>query len=835
MVQTVTPKPILKNLVLTATMIRVRRAIPGWFHAGSVVVLLLGLLASAGSLRAAPPAQTAPVTLSARAGFDGYYKDQRWLPIRVLVGNDGPDLQGSLEVSMQRAGSSSTVVVSRQVDLSTQSRREFFLYVPTEGFLSNIKVSLISSQREIASQTMRVQQAGASDILYGLLAGSRSAYNVLADVEPLSGSAYVAELEAADLPPLSYAWQALDVLVVSDVDTGVLLPEVRAAMASWVAAGGRLIVAGGPTWQKTAAGVGALLPLAPAGTTNIPDTDALAAFTQVTATLGTAVVATGALSPDATVLLRAGDLPLIVTRRVGFGQVIYLAFDPAFDPLANWSGLEAMFRNVLSGTAQRPSWAGGLRNWYSAREAVDALPGLNLPSALQVCGFLGLYILFVGPLNYVVLRRLKRRELAWVTVPALVVVFSLGAYLTGYQLRGGQATLHRLAIVQVWPDSEFARVDGLVGLFSPRRAQYDLGFGEGFLARPMPNDPFGGGAQGGSFFVQQADVTVIPAVRMEIAAVEPFVVQGLTAAPEFESQLSLEVGSSGLLLKGNVVNRSGLSLADAVLLAPGGIQRLGEMLPGASVAINLPLSDARAASAPPNDVLPAQAALGAQLPQAYAPPSAYDPTIDDILGNTYYYNDREQFRRYSLLSAVVDSYGNVRGNGVYLVGWNDGTPLTAEVINGRFQNVDQTLYLINFQPQLKLGAGTLVIPPGLMTWISLGSSTAATPTPYDMYLLPNIAIGLQFTPAVLPYEKVLGLTLHLASYGATGPSDIDIDIWDFTESTWVRQPPPNWGDTDLATPERFVGPRGEIRVQAFDPTANQISVERIDFSLVVGQ
>jgi hypothetical protein len=77
--------------------------------------------------------------------------------------------------------------------------------------------------------------------------------------------------------------------------------------------------------------------------------------------------------------------------------------------------------------------------------------------------------------------------------------------------------------------------------------------------------------------------------------------------------------------------------------------------------------------------------------------------------------------------------------------------------------------------------------------------------------------------------------LHLASYGLTGPVDIDIDLWDFTENTWVRQPPLEWGDTELTTPERYVGPRGEIRVQAFDPTANQISVERLDFSLVVGQ
>jgi len=62
-----------------------------------------------------------------------------------------------------------------------------------------------------------------------------------------------------------------------------------------------------------------------------------------------------------------------------------------------------------------------------------------------------------------------------------------------------------------------------------------------------------------------------------------------------------------------------------------------------------------------------------------------------------------------------------------------------------------------------------------------------------------------------------------------------VDMWDFTENTWVRQPQLSWGDTNLPTPERYVGPAGEIRVQATDATSSQINVERLDFTLLVGQ
>jgi hypothetical protein len=802
-----------------------------------VAIALLAVFGTAGLLRppSASAAPSAAVTLVVHAGFDGYYKTDSWLPLRITVANDGPDTKGTLRVSVPRSNGAD-LQVTRDVDLPTQSRREVFLYVPTEGFLSLVQVALSDGKNDLARASAHVAQAGDSDLLYGVLAGSPSAFNIFSAIKPVSGSAFVAQLEAADLPPDAAAWHGLDVLVVSDVDTGVLSPEQRAALAEWVSSGGRLIVGGGPTWQKTAAGLGDLLPLAPSGTQTLADASSLAAFAASAAPAGAVVAATGTLAPDAVTLLTAGSTPLIITRHSGFGQVLFLAADPSFDPLKNWPGLDGLYRNLLSGTAQRPNWAAGLRNWYSARDAINALPGLQLPSALEIFAFLGLYILAVGPINYLVLRRLNRRELAWITVPVLVLIFSAGAYFTGYQVRGGQASLHRLAVVQVWPDAPQARVDGLVGVFSPRRTEYDVDFGAGFLARPMPLDS--GSPGGNSFTVQQSDTTVIPGVRLEVGAVEPFVVQGQVPAPKFDSGLTLDVNSSQVTLQGQVTNNSGFVLKDAVLLAPGGVQRLGDLAAGAAANISLSLAGSKAALATAHDVLPVKTiSSGGASTAPSSVPSNYDSTIDDILGNTYYYNDREQFRRYSLLSAIIDTYsGSVRGSGVYLVGWSDQSPLAVTLTNKAYQAVDSSLYLINLQPRLNLSTGVLAIPPGLMTWMSLDPSPSVSPTPYDLYLYANTGLTLRFLPAqVLPHDQVRGLVMHLTSYGLTGVTPVNLDLWDFTLNDWVRQPQGKWGDVSVPQADHFVGPGGEIQVRVFNPTPQQVSLERLDFTLLVGQ
>jgi hypothetical protein len=308
-------------------------------------------------------------------------------------------------------------------------------------------------------------------------------------------------------------------------------------------------------------------------------------------------------------------------------------------------------------------------------------------------------------------------------------------------------------------------------------------------------------------------------------------------APQFAADQVLDVSSAPGPIHRNHIKKSDLTLLDAVLLGPGRVDRLGDLAPGGSVNVSLSLLNARAAVAPANDVLPALAGQVSAFPPTWFTPSTYDSTIDDILGNTYYYNDREQFRRYSLLSSMIDSYsGNVRGGGVYLAGWTDSSPVPVEVVGRSFDTIDRTLYLVALPPKLDLGEGQVVIPPALMQWTPLNSNPSNTPTPYDMYLYQGNEFLLRFAPAqVVPYTEVQALTLHLTSYGLNGTASVDIAVWDFAEEVWAELPPVAWGDTDLSQPERFVGPGGQIQVRIQNSGQLQVSVERLDFTLTASQ
>lgn len=780
--------------------------------------------------------QTNGITMTVKAGFDGYYKDMMWIPVHVTLANDGPDVSGVIRIAAPRYDGS-TVDYDRAVELPSGSRKEAYIFVAVEGFVSKISVALVSGPDQLAQQSARVTQLSGSDLLYGVLASSPSAFNILTQVDPVNGQGRIAQLSIEDLPPASVAWRAMDALVISDVDTGQLTPEQRDALHAWVASGGRLIVAGGSSWQKLAAGLADLLPLAPTGAQTVQGLVGLGAYAYDTAPGDSALVTIGTLQPGSIALASASDsTPLIAERALGYGHVDFLTFDPATAPIKNWKGLEGVFRSLFSTVTEHPGWAGAYRNWYNAGEAVNAIPGIGLPHVLQVTAFILGYIVVIGPLNYLILRRVKRRELAWLSVPAIVIIFTGITYIASFGLRGTQATLHRLTVAQVWENSDRATVETLVGVFSPRRSEYNLQVAGDMLLRPLPSDTYYGSVDtslnGAS--VEQGDTSMIKNVRVDVGAIKPFIAQGQIAAPQFTSALAYTVAGSQPVLKGTITNQSDVELKDAVVLAFSGFERVGDVAPGAQVEVNIPLTSNRATWTlqSQNQILPPTVPVSSISGSSSY--SGYDSTIENILGTVSYYDDRETYRRYSLLTWLFDPYSSGgRGSGTFLVGWTDKSPVDVSLANSGYNTADQTLYIVRLQPKMVVSTGTITVPPGLMTWETLDPGTGGAGAPYDSYLSQGY-FSVRYRPfAGLDYKRVKTLTLHLQAYGNSGPAPVTVSLWDQTLGDWVPLANLKWGDTQIEAPETYIAGDGHIDIKVENPSFNSVSLEAVDFTLVV--
>ena len=769
--------------------------------------------------------ETGP-TMQVTAGFDGYCRRDGWCPVYILLSNEGADIEGELYVAVRGAsGTAEQDVYARPVLLPARSRKAFFLYLPSVGWTTQVIVRLASGEEILALQPANVRRLGEEDRLYGVISSSPSALNFLSDVVPTGGQAAVAHLSLETLPPTPLGWEPLDVLILNDVNTAALSAEQRQALETWVAHGGHLIVGGGAGAARTAAGVAGLLPVTVGGGTR-PVENLWALGERVA--LGPYAVAEVTLGDGEALIEQRdeqGDLILLARRAYGAGKVDFLAFDAGLNPFVRWDDNAQMWEFIVGAEGADTEWL-TVRNGYSGRDAINAIPGLELPSTWQILAFMIVYTLLIGPVNYLVLRKLDRRELAWLTIPVLVVGFTIIAYVTGFQIRGGVAIVHSLAVVHVPKGLPSAsggtgRVSQLVGIFSPRRTTYDVHVQDAQVHR-MPDDSYYGGPAAQSLHVaEEAGGSTMTGLRVDVGGIRPFVAEGYAVVPPVESDLRLAASATGdLRVEGTLTIPEG-PLEGCVLIAGWRQQRLGDLEPGQTITVSVEVASGVAP--------PSYHYYASQLPE-------------QILGPGNYWDDRSIYRRYQFLQAIfapeglgpgITPGGTGLAPGLYLIGWaEEEVPLPVEVVDRPFSSVGTVLYVYDL-PVAGLETGTRVtIPPGLIERQVERTTGSVEVWPEGVHMEPEAEVVFRFTvwPGVA-VRRVDELVLDMqgSSYGSTSHSPT-VSLWNQESDRWDVLDV-GWRQHSISNAGAYILPSGSVLLRLETDAEWQADIESLTITI----
>jgi hypothetical protein len=833
-----------------------------WFHQPLLIFLAIWLLGSISFDFTPIPAkaqQLTQINMLVEAGFRNVFKGNQWFPVRVLLENNGPNVTGKVTAQFSPA-SSDTSVFTYPIELASVSRKEIVLYVyPSANYATQIKVSFIEtgSRNPVLEQTISLTRLSDTDLLTGVIAANPTSFNIFSLLDPPNGTSRVEELDLEDLPDTVYGLEALDILVLSGVDTGKLNDRQLSALVDWIGWGGHLIVTGGVAWQETMFGLQSLgvLPLVPESSVTIQISDTQKLVETILSFSGSSqplldassslVLATGNLSTGAEVLLDLfgeEEIPLIVRKDYGKGEVVYLAFDPSLPPFRGWIGAEEMYRRLTNSAWIDSPWGNGFVDLPMAIQAAQTLPSLGLPSMFVICGFLTFYIATIGPANYFLLRYLKRRELGWVTIPILVVCFSILVFLTGNLSRGQKPVSHRLSVVQVWENTRHARVDGVMGIYSPYRATYEIVSKDNSVLHTVSAGLLG--QVGETTVIQNGSSFQMPGLRVDVGGVHPVAFQSSIPLPNITNELQLLVQESGTLLDGRITNTSTVNLNNAVLLTNNGVIELGDLGVGKSIDISQLLAAAQSnnQTTVPN--------VFRSAPGIVPPPLIYTPgnVIEQILGTFDYYKDRELYRKFALLTAVMGySAGGLQpSETVYLLGWSDQPAVDIDIqgVNENFD--DLSLYIFSIKPETSFEGNRWTLSPGFFRWASLDPLRTDI-SPYNLYLYSPTSYGLVFTPSnPVEFTTVETLIFHLLSPYQNGPvSSATFSLWDFKTSEWVILDDLVWGDNHIEPASRYVAATfGSDKLGAFEPgtirlnaqiNSSYFELKTSDFTLLVSR
>jgi hypothetical protein len=554
----------------------------------AVVALALGPVAATGAAAGAP-------TMTARVLLEGHARVGSWMAIAIDLANDGPQVRGELRMD---GGSQGQTRFSMPIDLPTNSRQTYVLHAQPPAFGRSVKVDLVSGDQTVASTSVAYLVHDAGQLVVGIVA--ERPQGIAAEIDlpasPSGAEAVVVQLTLADLPETVQGWAVLDRLVWQDVDSNKLSQPQLDALRGWLAGGGQMIIVGGTAVLATiSAFPDDLLPYRPTATLDVAPASLVGLIGELPVTATDLPAMAGGLA-HGHALLTSGDRTIAARMSYGSGAVTVVGFDPAAGWLAQAKGVSNLWRTLLpSRAASGPTNFGDDSNLL---RAIQTLPAVALPPIGGLLILLAAYIVVIGPLNYLVLRRLDRREWAWVTMPLLVVGFAAAAYGYGSILRGIDLIVNQVAIVRGAPDATEATAQAYFAVFSPTRGSYRVEVPGGALLASPISVGFGS-TTGARLDVVQGDPAAIRNLAVGFGDIRMVRAETATTAPRLRATLTL----SGQTLTGTFENASDEDLDHVAIVLGGSVVVLGHVAAHQSLPVRLPIVDHGFGAALPDQII----------------------------------------------------------------------------------------------------------------------------------------------------------------------------------------------------------------------------------------
>lgn len=772
-----------------------------------LMLLALAALAAAPAL-AAPAPQATGVALAARPAYAGAFRVGTWLPVVVELENSGVD-----RVVQVRVGAREGAQYAALVDLPSGGRKAVTVYAYMTPASRRLVVRLLDGEQELAAETLQLTPANQRARIVGLLAGQGAAVRPPARLP--GGLPLVAvPLAPADLPDHPLGLGGLNALVVEDVPTAELRPAQREALAEWVARGGQLILGGGEGLAPALAGLPETLrPAEVAAVEPVPAASLLgggaadgavplARLTPRPAADGRAPysVPLGALAAGSTAALE---------HSLGRGSVVALALPLGHPALAAWEGAPRLWEELLRPTLELPPGFAPDTMTLDAfvegnlASTLTSLPALEFPPLGPLAALVVAYIVLVGPVTYLVLRRLDRQALGWVVVPAITLLFAGLTYGLGYAQRGGDIVFNQVTLIEpVEGDPGAARVRTFVGLFSPERRDYDLQVSGPAAGAPPPllrpisvQGAWDTSTPGGRGVYLQEAGAAAEARGFEVAQWSMRALAADSSMPLAGLTATLSV--AGEALGGEVVNGTPFALRDVALIQGEQIARLGDLAPGERVAGEL----RRRQPAQPG-------AFGPTVPMSYL---VFGEEMDrqSKIGGQPLPPDVQQ--RIRILDALYNYGPSPRGGQPLLLAWVDASALA---VGSAEQRADyQQIALLSATPRVALAGGEQALGPGWLAprFESGMSSVCFGGQGTGVTLGPEPAVMQLALPRDLYGLRASELSLLTASDGQWADST-QVELYDWAAGAWVAQPVAG-RSVAVAEPARFLGGHGAVRVR----------------------
>jgi hypothetical protein len=450
-----------------------------------IALTVIGLVVAAGPAAAQDEREKEEVQVTGLAGWAGLARHGDWTPALIDLDNRGKknlDLLVSVTwaagYSYQSSGNPTLDGVFGRagpvhqfaVSLPAHSRKRISACLLTpDGAACNIWAFAQDqkSGRTLARNELVVRLADPQKRIVGIVGQSRP--DGLDD-----DSTVLATLQADELPEDWKGYTALEALVWLDGRATELRSSAQVdALKRWISSGGRLYVARANTLNFAGTPIADLLPVK------------LGAGRELDSLEGTAFPPGPALVLENSSrggVVRAGShgVALVTEGSQDAGRVTFIALDPTHPPFSGSPLAKDFWKWLLKPgplpapehveDERPPSAIGSL----AISRFAGRFPDISAPEIGGLFLLIILYLVVVGPFDYLLLRWLRKLEYTWFTFPAYVILFTLFILLVGGAFIQRAAHQREIIVEDHFPETGFTRRRVLSAVLAPADVIYQI-------------------------------------------------------------------------------------------------------------------------------------------------------------------------------------------------------------------------------------------------------------------------------------------------------------------------------------------------------------------------
>ncbi|WP_445479502.1 hypothetical protein ACULLL_03910 [Lysinibacillus irui] len=433
---------------------------------------LLVMLVISFMLPSAQASAAATLEVKATAGISGKAKYQSVVPLQVTVKNNGADFSGDMAINSANSYEAASAMVV-PIDIAAGEEKTFTFYLDGLADYSYSEADLFAFYEGSIEKGKKIAYKGTKRLQSNFLDPSSTFIYTLTDKSDrlsafLRLSTFVAQsnvevfninqLKDYTFPEDSQGLAMANVIVVDEVAIADFTQKQQESLLKWVQDGGTLLLGAADQISATAGILKDYLPLSLSQEMTSISAEALTKMSGGGIFTQPISVYAAKTNEGSLPVLTENNAVLAAKKAVGSGEVIQTAFSLGDQPLASMDGYAALIAKMID--VQSISQQGMMRQGqspldqisYELRNINELFPSFEVSVSYMLIVII-LYILIIGPILYVVLKKMDKREHAWWVIPSISIVLSIVLFIVGAKDRIVQPQVQQSAFYKVNEDS----------------------------------------------------------------------------------------------------------------------------------------------------------------------------------------------------------------------------------------------------------------------------------------------------------------------------------------------------------------------------------------------